>query len=74
MFFIFSVSSKGKDQPTPVYDESNASSATPSEEWPPHARKQKQIKGFIIFMHLDSSLFNLLLSSKSMVPSVMCLK
>jgi hypothetical protein len=74
VFFIFSVSYKGKDQPTPVHDESNASSATPPEEWPPHARKPKQTTGFKIFMHFDSSLFNLLLSSKSMVPSVMCSK
>ncbi|RCV25531.1 hypothetical protein SETIT_5G174300v2 [Setaria italica] len=46
LFFICSLAyNRGQAKPTEVRDESNGSSDTPPQEWPPHARKPKQTKG-----------------------------
>uniref|UniRef100_K3YME5 Uncharacterized protein n=1 Tax=Setaria italica TaxID=4555 RepID=K3YME5_SETIT len=40
---------RGQAKPTEVRDDSNGSSATPPSQWPTHARKPKQTKGYKSF-------------------------
>nr|TKW21807.1 hypothetical protein SEVIR_4G145500v2 [Setaria viridis] len=48
LFFICSMAyNRGQAKPTEVREESNGSSDTPPQQWPTHARKPKQTKGWL---------------------------